>query len=226
MSKKRKSDWIQPPFGGRWEKNYHYSPTNMKRARLEEFRQVAYKYLGFAKDATFELTDAILLTHNVYSLADLSLIALIEIYTFINKSNLSPTTINAYLNFLAFPIDHATSPPFLCPALVNTKPASSNFVPYPLTVPLDNFSKVASSRVLSSHPFLYASSNARKWATGSEANAGSWRTMAGIRRVTNPSITCESWPTWLAVSPVAVNWPSDWLAESNCKSILNRESSK
>lgn len=34
---------------------------------------VAYKYLGRAKDATFELTDAILLTRNVYSLADLSL---------------------------------------------------------------------------------------------------------------------------------------------------------
>jgi len=45
----------------------------MKRARLEEFRQVAYKHLGRAKDATFELTDAILLTRNVYSLADLSL---------------------------------------------------------------------------------------------------------------------------------------------------------
>ena len=45
----------------------------MKNARLEEFRQVAYKYLGRAKDATFELTDAMLLTRNVYSLADLSL---------------------------------------------------------------------------------------------------------------------------------------------------------
>jgi len=45
----------------------------MKHARLEEFRQVAYQYLGRAKDATFELTDAILLTRNVYSLADLSL---------------------------------------------------------------------------------------------------------------------------------------------------------
>ena len=53
--------------------NYHYSPANMKRARLEEFRQLAYKHLGRAKDATFELTDAILLTRNVYSLADLSL---------------------------------------------------------------------------------------------------------------------------------------------------------
>ncbi len=45
----------------------------MKRARLEEFRQAAYKYLGRAKDATFELTDAILLTRNVYCLAELSL---------------------------------------------------------------------------------------------------------------------------------------------------------
>ena len=45
----------------------------MKRARLEEFRQAAYRHLGKAHDATFELTDAILLTRNVYSLADLSL---------------------------------------------------------------------------------------------------------------------------------------------------------
>jgi hypothetical protein len=45
----------------------------MKRARLEEFRQAAYGYLGKAHDATFELTDAILLTRNIYSLADLSL---------------------------------------------------------------------------------------------------------------------------------------------------------
>jgi hypothetical protein len=45
----------------------------MKRARLEEFRQAAYTHLGKAHDATFELTDAILLTRNVYSLADLSL---------------------------------------------------------------------------------------------------------------------------------------------------------
>jgi hypothetical protein len=33
----------------------------MKRTFLEEFHKVAYKYLGRAKDATFELTDAILL---------------------------------------------------------------------------------------------------------------------------------------------------------------------
>jgi hypothetical protein len=45
----------------------------MKRALLEEFRQAAYSYLGRAHDATFELMDAILLTRNAYSLADLSL---------------------------------------------------------------------------------------------------------------------------------------------------------
>jgi len=45
----------------------------MKRARLEEFRQAAHTHLGKAHDATFELTDAILLTRNVYCLADLSL---------------------------------------------------------------------------------------------------------------------------------------------------------
>src|SRR4028118_1012114 len=45
----------------------------MKLAKLQEFRQAAYKYLGKAHDATFELTDAILLTRNVYSLADLYL---------------------------------------------------------------------------------------------------------------------------------------------------------
>ncbi len=45
----------------------------MKRAKLKKFRQAAYKYLGRAHDATFELTDAILLTRNAYSLADLSL---------------------------------------------------------------------------------------------------------------------------------------------------------
>ena len=45
----------------------------MKRALLEEFRQAAYTHLGKAHDATFELTDAILLTRNAYCLADLSL---------------------------------------------------------------------------------------------------------------------------------------------------------
>lgn len=45
----------------------------MKLVKLQEFRQVAYKHLGKAHDATFELTDAILTTRNAYSLADLSL---------------------------------------------------------------------------------------------------------------------------------------------------------
>ena len=45
----------------------------MQLAKLQEFRQAAYKHLGKAKDATFELADAVLLTRNVYSLADLSL---------------------------------------------------------------------------------------------------------------------------------------------------------
>ena len=36
------------------------SSANMKRAKLEEFRQAAYDYLGRAHDVTFELTDAIL----------------------------------------------------------------------------------------------------------------------------------------------------------------------
>jgi hypothetical protein len=37
------------------------------------FRQEVYNRLGAAHDATFELTDAVLLTRNAYSLADLSL---------------------------------------------------------------------------------------------------------------------------------------------------------
>lgn len=39
---------------------------------LKEFRQAAYQCLCKAKDATFEMTDAILLTRNAYSLADIS----------------------------------------------------------------------------------------------------------------------------------------------------------
>lgn len=42
-------------------------------AQIREFRQAAYKSLCRAKDATFELMDAILLTRNAYSLADLSI---------------------------------------------------------------------------------------------------------------------------------------------------------
>jgi len=45
----------------------------MQLAKIKEFRQAAYQYLGKAHDATFELTDAVLLTRNAYSLADLSL---------------------------------------------------------------------------------------------------------------------------------------------------------
>jgi hypothetical protein len=45
----------------------------MNSAKLIEFRQAAYECLGKAKDAVFELTDAILLTHNIKSLAELSL---------------------------------------------------------------------------------------------------------------------------------------------------------
>ncbi|WP_199315149.1 NF041680 family putative transposase [Aerosakkonema funiforme] len=41
--------------------------------KLKAFRQAAYQHLTRAKDATFELTDAILLTRHAYSLADLSL---------------------------------------------------------------------------------------------------------------------------------------------------------
>jgi len=41
--------------------------------RLEKFRTDTYDALGLAKDATFELIDAILTTRNAYSLADFSL---------------------------------------------------------------------------------------------------------------------------------------------------------
>ncbi|MBW4594966.1 MAG: hypothetical protein KME46_19175 [Brasilonema angustatum HA4187-MV1] len=39
----------------------------------KNYARAAYRHLGKAHDATFELTDAILLTCNAYSLADLSL---------------------------------------------------------------------------------------------------------------------------------------------------------
>ncbi|MFN6563892.1 MAG: hypothetical protein RMY28_029425 [Nostoc sp. ChiSLP01] len=42
-------------------------------AQLREFCQAAYECLCRAKDATWELMDAILLTGNAYSLADLSM---------------------------------------------------------------------------------------------------------------------------------------------------------
>ncbi len=41
--------------------------------KLQEFRINAYNFLGFAKDATFELMDAVLTTRNAYCLADFSL---------------------------------------------------------------------------------------------------------------------------------------------------------
>jgi hypothetical protein len=45
----------------------------MELDKLKAFRQAAYQHLGKARDATFELTDAILLTRTAYCLADLSL---------------------------------------------------------------------------------------------------------------------------------------------------------
>lgn len=45
----------------------------MNYKQLQEFRQQAYDLLNFAADATFELTDAVLTTRNVYSLAEFSL---------------------------------------------------------------------------------------------------------------------------------------------------------
>ncbi len=41
--------------------------------KLQQFRNEAYQLLGRAKDATFELMDAVLLSRNVYSFAELSL---------------------------------------------------------------------------------------------------------------------------------------------------------
>ncbi len=46
---------------------------NNNIAQLQRFRQQAYNLLGLAKDATFELMDAVLTTRNVYCLADFSL---------------------------------------------------------------------------------------------------------------------------------------------------------
>ena len=45
----------------------------MNYKQLQEFRQQVYDLLNFAQDATFELTDAVLTTRNVYSLAEFSL---------------------------------------------------------------------------------------------------------------------------------------------------------
>jgi len=45
----------------------------MKFEQLREFRQLAYECLGNAKDATFELADAIMTTRHVSCLGDLAL---------------------------------------------------------------------------------------------------------------------------------------------------------
>ena len=45
----------------------------MNYKQLQEFRKLVYDLLNFAQDATFELTDAVLTTRNVYSLAEFSL---------------------------------------------------------------------------------------------------------------------------------------------------------
>ena len=41
--------------------------------KLQEFRSKVYQLLGRAKDATFDLMDAVLVTRNIYSFAELSL---------------------------------------------------------------------------------------------------------------------------------------------------------
>ncbi len=41
--------------------------------KLQQFRSKAYQLLGLAKDATFDLMDAVLVTRNIYSFAELSL---------------------------------------------------------------------------------------------------------------------------------------------------------
>ena len=45
----------------------------MMLEKFKKFRQEAYHLLGPAKDATFELMDAVLLSRSVYSFAELSL---------------------------------------------------------------------------------------------------------------------------------------------------------
>ena len=45
----------------------------MKLEQLREFRQLAYECLGNAKDATFELADAVMTTRHVSCLGDLAL---------------------------------------------------------------------------------------------------------------------------------------------------------
>ena len=46
---------------------------NQSTKKLQDFRNEVYQLLGPARDATFELMDAVLVTRNVYSFAELSL---------------------------------------------------------------------------------------------------------------------------------------------------------
>lgn len=45
----------------------------MKLEQLQEFRQLAYECFGKAKDATFELADAVMTTRHISCLGDLAL---------------------------------------------------------------------------------------------------------------------------------------------------------
>lgn len=57
----------------------------MNYKRIQEFRSSVYELLNFAKDATFELMDAVLTTRNVYSLADFSSVSAL-VYSWVNFS--------------------------------------------------------------------------------------------------------------------------------------------
>ncbi len=46
---------------------------NKSAKKLLDFRNEVYQLLGPAKDSTFELMDAVLVTKNIYSFAELSL---------------------------------------------------------------------------------------------------------------------------------------------------------
>jgi DDE superfamily endonuclease len=74
VQKYRVSFWQVDPDDGRGEKSDQRSSVVMNNlTQLQEFRQELYKNLCKAKDATFELMDALLLTRKAQSLADLSL---------------------------------------------------------------------------------------------------------------------------------------------------------
>jgi len=70
---------VQPDMHKSWKgekmtinQNQSFLPC-MNYKQIQKFRQQVYELLNFAQDATFELTDAVLTTRNVYSLADFSL---------------------------------------------------------------------------------------------------------------------------------------------------------